>query len=97
MWPDGCCLRWSIPPLPPPILLATRPSLQWHYYNKWMASRIAAVYPALPPPVVTKLLSLDAGDLDTLLTHPLALHGQVRPVPQSVLCSTAYVRCGKHV
>jgi hypothetical protein len=50
-----------------------------------MASRIAAVYPALPPPVVTKLLSLDAGDLDTLLTHPLALHGQVRRVPEYAL------------
>jgi len=31
----------------------------------------------LPEPVVSKLLSLDAGDLDLLVQHPVALQGQV--------------------
>ena len=32
----------------------------------------------LPAPVVDKLLQLDAGELDLMIQHPLALRGQVR-------------------
>jgi glutamate/tyrosine decarboxylase-like PLP-dependent enzyme len=53
---------------------------QYYYYNQWMRQRIAAAAPALPEPVVAKLLDMEAGELDLLLQYPAAAAAQVRAV-----------------
>ena len=50
---------------------------QYYYYNQWMRQRIAAAAPALPEPVVAKLLEMEAGELDLLLQYPAAAAAQV--------------------
>jgi hypothetical protein len=59
---------------------------QYYYYNKWMRGRITASAPALPEPVVAKLLDMEAGELDLLLQYPAAAAAQVR--------SCHHVQCG---
>lgn len=51
--------------------------LQYYYYNQWMRQRLAAAAPALPEPVVLKLLDMEAGELDLLLQYPAAAATQV--------------------
>ncbi|GBG00493.1 hypothetical protein Rsub_13184 [Raphidocelis subcapitata] len=50
----------------------------WHHYRAWTAGRIAALWPGLPPPLVSKLLEGDAGELDFRIRHPAALDEQVQ-------------------
>lgn len=70
----------STAPVLAPVHLPAPP--QWHYYNTWMAQRIAEQHPALPQPVVSKLLAQDAGELDFRISHPEALADQVRAAPR---------------
>ena len=50
-----------------PEFLKQRP--KYHYYYEWMKQRICATHPALPEPVMDKLLTMPANDLDLILQH----------------------------
>ena len=50
-----------------PEFLKQRP--KYYYYYEWMKERICAQHPALPEPVMDKLLTMPAGDLDLILQH----------------------------
>jgi len=54
-----------------------RPRPKYYYYYEWMKDRIFEHYPALPEPVMDKLLAMDASELDLLLQYPKAIRGQV--------------------
>lgn len=54
-----------------------RPRPKYYYLYEWMRERIGEHYPALPEPVMDKLLALDSGELDLLLQYPRAIKGQV--------------------
>lgn len=43
-----------------------------------MKERITAAHPALPEPVMDKLLTMPAGDLDLILQHPKATTWKVQ-------------------
>ena len=58
-----------------PEFMRKRP--KYYYYYEWMKKRIHEHYPELPPPVVDKLLTTDADELDLLLQYPQAIKGQV--------------------
>mmetsp|Transcript_7002 Transcript_7002/g.17200 ORF Transcript_7002/g.17200 Transcript_7002/m.17200 type:complete len:455 (+) Transcript_7002:3-1367(+) len=59
-----------------PEFMRKRP--KYYYYYEWMKKRIAEQFPAgLPQPVVDKLLTTDADELDLLLQYPEAIRGQV--------------------
>ncbi|PSC70912.1 Tetratricopeptide repeat [Micractinium conductrix] len=45
---------------------------KYYYYYEWMKKRIGAQYPALPEPVMDKLLALEANELDMVLQYPAA-------------------------
>lgn len=45
-----------------------------------MRQRLAAAAPALPEPVVAKMLDMEAGELDLILQYPVAAAAQVRIV-----------------
>lgn len=53
-----------------------RPRPKYYYFYEMMKQRIYEHYPELPQPVMDKLLSLDAGELDLLLQYPRAIKGQ---------------------
>ena len=59
-----------------PEYLRKRP--KYYYYYEWMRSRIDAHCPALPEPVIDKLLTLDSTELDLLLQHETAIKGQAQ-------------------
>ena len=50
-----------------PEFLKQRP--KYYYYYEWMKQRISATHPALPEPVMDKLLTMAANDLDLILQH----------------------------
>lgn len=50
-----------------PEFLKQRP--KYYYYYEWMKQRIHATHPVLPEPVVDKLLTMPANDLDLILQH----------------------------
>ncbi|KAL3161267.1 hypothetical protein ABBQ38_009628 [Trebouxia sp. C0009 RCD-2024] len=50
-----------------PEFLKQRP--KYYYYYEWMKQRIHATHPALPEPVMDKLLTMPANDLDLILQH----------------------------
>lgn len=50
-----------------PEFLKQRP--KYYYYYEWMKERIYVQHPALPEPVMDKLLTMPAGDLDLILQH----------------------------
>ncbi|KAK9830094.1 hypothetical protein WJX72_009753 [[Myrmecia] bisecta] len=54
-----------------PEFLKQRP--KYYYYFEWMKERINAHCPGLPAPVMDKLLTMDAGELDLILTHKRAI------------------------
>ena len=45
--------------------------------DRWMRERLAVTAPALPEPVVLKLLDMEAGELDLILQYPQAAAAQV--------------------
>jgi tetratricopeptide (TPR) repeat protein len=53
-----------------------RPRPKYYYFYEMMKERIYEHFPELPQPVMDKLLSLDAGELDLLLQYPRAIKGQ---------------------
>jgi hypothetical protein len=53
-----------------------RPRPKYYYFYEMMREKIEAHYPALPPPVMDKLLATDADELDLLLQYPEAIRGQ---------------------
>lgn len=58
-----------------PEFLKPRP--KYYYYYEWMRKRIEKRHPALPEPIMDKLLSHDATELDLLLQYPGALDDTV--------------------
>jgi hypothetical protein len=58
----------------PPFL---NPKPKYYYYYEWMRRRIEARHPHLPAPVMDKLLTMDANELDLLLQYPAAIDGTV--------------------
>ncbi|KAL6780129.1 hypothetical protein ACKKBF_B14315 [Auxenochlorella protothecoides x Auxenochlorella symbiontica] len=58
-----------------PEVLRRRP--KYYYYYEWMKKRILEQYPALPEPVMDKLLTLDANELDLVLQYPQATRQMV--------------------
>eukprot|EP00873_Tetraselmis_striata_P007391 jgi/Tetstr1/427655/TSEL_017780.t1 len=58
-----------------PEYLRKRP--KYYYYYEYMRKRINALHPALPEPVMDKMLSYDAEELDMVLTYPRAATGQI--------------------
>lgn len=50
---------------------------KYFYYYEWMRQRIADHCGALPEPVLDKLLNVEAGELDTLLTYPAGVQAKV--------------------
>ena len=50
---------------------------KYYYYYEWMRERIAQRCGALPQPVLDKLLNIDAGELDDLLTYPDGIRAKV--------------------
>ncbi|EIE21983.1 hypothetical protein COCSUDRAFT_56426 [Coccomyxa subellipsoidea C-169] len=51
---------------------------KYYYYYEWMRQRIADHCGALPESVVDKLLNVEAGELDTLLTYPAGVQAKAR-------------------
>lgn len=58
-----------------PEYLKQRP--KYYYYYEWMRGRICDRHPALPEPVMDKLLTMDAGDLDLILQYSSATDNKV--------------------
>ena len=54
-----------------PEFLKPRP--KYYYYYEWMRRRLEASHPNLPEPVMDKILTLDATELDLLLRYPAAV------------------------
>ena len=50
---------------------------KYYYYYNWMRERVAHSCGQLPPPVVEKLIRVDATELDMLLTYPKGIQQQV--------------------
>ena len=50
---------------------------KYHYYYKWMRERVSQACGELPPPVIEKLIRIDATELDMLLTYPNGIKQQV--------------------
>ncbi|KAG7673606.1 hypothetical protein KSW81_006806 [Nannochloris sp. 'desiccata'] len=63
----------------PPFL---KPKPKYYYYYEWMRKRIEARHPQLPAPVMDKLLTMDANELDLLLQYPVAIDGTVHALEQ---------------
>lgn len=53
-----------------------------------MKERICETHPALPEPVMDKLLTMPAGDLDLILQHTKATTWKVKPFDWPALAST---------
>ncbi len=62
-----------------PEFLKQRP--KYYYYYRWMTERIEEHCAQLPGPVMDKLLTMDAGELDLLLQHESAIKSKVKPPP----------------
>ena len=58
----------------PPFM---RPKPKYYYYYEWMRKRIEARHPELPEPIMDKLLTLDANELDLIMQYPAAIDGTV--------------------
>ena len=58
-----------------PPYLQRRP--KYYHFYEWMTGRIHEHFPALCEPILDKLLTMDSGELDLLLSHPKAIRGQV--------------------
>ncbi len=58
-----------------PEFLKKRP--KYYYYYRWMKERITEHCQELPAPVMDKLLTMDAGELDLLLQHETAIKSKV--------------------
>jgi hypothetical protein len=54
---------------------------KYYYYYEWMRERIAQRCGALPEPVLDKLLNIEAGELDDLLTYPAGILAKARCLP----------------
>lgn len=54
-----------------PEFLKNRP--KYYYYYEWMRKRIEGMLPGLPDPVMDKLLTMDANELDLILQYPGAV------------------------
>lgn len=50
---------------------------KYHYYYNWMRERVAHSCGQLPPPIMEKLIRIDATELDMLLTYPNGIQQQV--------------------
>lgn len=50
---------------------------QYYYYYEWTRERIQRHCGHLPEPVMDKMLTLEAGDLEVLLKLPIAVKAQV--------------------
>merc|ERR1719399_1238497 len=50
---------------------------KYYYYYEWMTERIHEGHPMLEEPVLDKLLTMDAGELDLMLAFPEAMAAQV--------------------
>jgi hypothetical protein len=61
-----------------PEFLRRRP--KYYYYYEWMRRRLGERHPELPAPVVDKLLTMDANELDLLLQYPAATAATVARV-----------------
>ena len=64
-----------------PEFLKQRP--KYYYYYRWMTERIQEHCAELPAPVLDKLLTMDAGELDLLLQHESAIKSKVGLLPGS--------------
>ncbi|BDA46880.1 hypothetical protein COCOBI_09-3330 [Coccomyxa sp. Obi] len=51
---------------------------KYYYYYEWMKERIATHCGGLPEPVLDKLLNIEAGELDTLLTYPAGVQTKAK-------------------
>ncbi|CAL8471500.1 g11042 [Coccomyxa elongata] len=49
---------------------------KYYYYYEWMKERIGTHCGVLPAPVLDKLLNIEAGELDTLLTYPAGVQAK---------------------
>lgn len=58
----------------PPFM---RPKPKYYYYYEWMRRRIEASHPDLPEPIMDKLLTMDANELDLIMQYPAAIDGTV--------------------
>lgn len=67
-----------------PEFLKPRP--KYFYYYKWMRQRVLQHCGELPGPVMDKLLTLDATELDMLLTYPSGIKQQVRSLGARAGC-----------
>lgn len=54
-----------------PEFLKKRP--KYYYYYEWMRTRIETIMPGLPEPVMDKLLTMEANELDLLVSYPGAV------------------------
>ncbi|GAB4818861.1 hypothetical protein N2152v2_005907 [Parachlorella kessleri] len=61
-----------------PEFLRKRP--KYYYYYEWMRKRIHEQYPELPEPVMDKLLTMEATELDLILQYPQATQQTVERV-----------------
>ncbi|KAK9822055.1 hypothetical protein WJX74_003920 [Apatococcus lobatus] len=59
-----------------PEFLKQRP--KYYYYYRWMTERITEHCTQLPAPVMDKLLTMDAGELDLLLQHESAIKAKAQ-------------------
>ncbi|KAK9867300.1 hypothetical protein WJX84_009272 [Apatococcus fuscideae] len=59
-----------------PEFLKKRP--KYYYYYRWMKERITEHCQELPAPVMDKLLTMDAGELDLLLQHETAIKSKAQ-------------------
>ena len=50
---------------------------KYFYYYEWMKERLAQQCGQLPEPVIDKLLTLEATELDMLLTYPRGIQAKV--------------------
>ena len=49
---------------------------KYYYYYEWMKERITQHCGALPAPVLSKLLDVEAGELDTWLNYPKGIQSK---------------------
>ena len=59
-----------------------KPRPKYYYYYEWMRKRIEAAHPNLPEPVMDKLLTLEATELDLLIRYPVAIQNTVSNLKQ---------------
>ena len=62
---------------------------KYHYYFEWMRKRIQESCGQLPDPVMDKLLTHDATELDMLCTYPAGIQRQACPLHRCCKCRMA--------